>query len=371
MRNARIAIMGAALALAAACDREKTGSTESGAKDSAVDADPAPTPDAGTTADAEAPIPDAAMPDAAADAEPVCSCEGADDCCCGADCPWGRPAPWDGVDNLPLAGEAAPWARVNYLDMPRDAEHAELRGCDVVGVHRGSGLGALVGLAGGVGLSEFVQPNENGHIALLLLARAGGWQAGQHAGDLDRIRFGFFRGLQSEAEAGLLVDPASFVPGTMTPSVAVDVDVRPTGEASSATTPFPLSWALPEGPPLTLSTARFAGELYTDGYGFGLVNGALTGYVTRQPLLDVTTWILATCAEPEAAEWCEFAAALFPPGSTPDVALDQLLDVIGGFDAKVVDGTVTTCEPGMDECNAVSLCLLVEMQGEMPESIAP
>jgi hypothetical protein len=259
---------------------------------------------------------------------------------------------------------------VNYLDIPADAATAEMKGCAVVGANKGSGLGSLVGLAGGAGLSDFVQPDENGEIQIVILSQFEGWAEGETAGNVGTVDLNLFNGEQGEGEGEFLIDPRSFEEGTMNPLISFPgAQISATGQVSSPPARFALSLPILEGLAINieLASTQVLGEAYVDGSGIGLANGQLSGYLTRQAIIDLIAGIQAVCAGDMPPDFCDFVGGIIPPGSDPETALPLLLGLVGGFDAKVgEDGAATDCDPTPDtgDCNSVSVCLLVEMQGE-------
>ncbi len=99
----------------------------------------------------------------------------------------------------------------------------------------------------------------------------------------------------------------------------------------------------------------------------------LGGYLTRDGILDLIRGLQVACASEDAPSLCDQAGAIIGgPEDPPENALPILSQFIGGFDSKVEGNTPSECDPGTpDDCNAVSVCLLVEMGGTPIAGIAP
>jgi hypothetical protein len=262
---------------------------------------------------------------------------------------------------------------VNYINIPANEAEARTVGCDLIGAKNGTALGGLVSLAGGTGLAEYVLPDDQGNIQLLLLGRLAGAEAGEAFGATGPIDFQLFTGDQDGA-GGFTIDPVSFVSGTMDPLIHFpNTMIDAAGVITTEPSQFSLSLPLVDGLPLniTLNATNLPGfvGLGTGGVGFQMSDGTIQGYLTKAAIIDLIIGIQTVCGSASPPSLCDTVGGLIgAPGScTQDAcpALALIQGLIGNFEAKVgADGAPSACDPGTpDDCNAIGVCLQAEMEG--------
>ncbi|MEE2756859.1 MAG: hypothetical protein VYA30_09365, partial [Myxococcota bacterium] len=92
--------------------------------------------------------------------------------------------------------------------------------------------------------------------------------------------------------------------------------------------------------------------------GFDMSNGIITGYLTIDSLVSLVTSIVELCESPEAPSFCA-QAGMFLGGDPRMTVQTIILPILRGADSLVTETSVEG-DCGSDECNAVSVCLLVE-----------
>ena len=151
-------------------------------------------------------------------------------------------------------------------------------------------------------------------------------------------------------------------------SVAAD------GSLSGEPTTFFLNLPL-DGLPLELQLDKtdLTGTVFVDGPGFGLANGILGGYLSLDSILNLIVALQTVCAADTPPSLCDIAGGLIgAPGTPPEGALPLLTPLLGGFDVRLDNGTPSACDPlTPDDCNAISVCLLVGMEGIVLDGVAP
>ena len=276
----------------------------------------------------------------------------------------------DGAGDMTALGainEYGPSARVVSLAIPETPDAATEANCGLVGASNGSGLSALLDLVGGNGLDEFVQPDENGDISLLIFAQAEGMVEGSTVPGTDAVNMNLFVGAQSEA--GFMISKSSFVDGDPMNAPLItfqDAPVCDNGYMNAGPSVFSVDLPLVEGLPLNISLeeAALRGFLAVEGSGFNLTSGVVAGYLTRDTLLALVNGIITACAGENPPSLCDTVGPLL--GDDPEAGLELLLSFIGDFEATVeANGEVRTCDPAVpDDCNALGVCLQVELGAE-------
>ncbi len=265
------------------------------------------------------------------------------------------------TDPLPetAAGEWAPAARITSLNIPSTVEQATTAGCGTVGAMNGTGLSGLTMLLGS-GLDELVVPDENGDIQLLLLAHITGWEAGQTASQAGDITLNMYNGTPSEG--GFTVNPDSFVdPTDPTSGALISFDSTLAG-CAVATEPDNFSLTLPIAGldiAINLSQTQVTGDLAVAENGMNMSNGRITGYLTIDSIIELVEGIQALCMSEDAPSFCAQAGAVL--SGDPAMLTDQvILPILKGEDSLVTeDGVEGDCG---EDCNAVSVCILIEAE---------
>ena len=121
---------------------------------------------------------------------------------------------------------------------------------------------------------------------------------------------------------------------------------------------------------LRLSQTEISGFVTTDEVGFNMTEGVLGGYLTKDAIIELIDGINAVCdGSAEQPDLCSTVSSFLSGDAETDLAL--LVPIIGGFDSAVAaDGSTSACTDGPD-CNAISVCILVEMESASVPAIAP
>jgi hypothetical protein len=267
-----------------------------------------------------------------------------------------------------------PAARLTDLRGHNNPDVARRAGCLLFGERNGTGIGNLLALIGGV--ERYVQPDAEGRIQLIVLARADGWAEGAPVTTVGEVALQFFAGSQ-DASGGLLVEPASLRDGTWPSGSTIEFErtqVDPLGWIDTPARPFRLP--LPIFPGLLLelpiSGARVGGRLAVDPPGFAVRNGILTGYVVDADLRQVVTQVRDACRTESPPGICALIGGQIERPVEELYAL--ILGFVGGLDARWVAGVPSACEadgPPETACNAVSLCLSMTLDGAEIIGVAP
>lgn len=274
----------------------------------------------------------------------------------------------DGEPRLAEQTEFGPAARVVALEMPANAPEAEALGCRVVGRERGSALHGAFHFSGRA-LTSYVTPDANGDIEMTLLARMPEWQAGARVSELGTV------GLTLEEGArGADVEHFSVRSG----ATAVDFEPFPVAvDGTFETAPEYVSVLLPllygGQTVFTMENATLRGQLAVDGPGFAVKQARLEGYYTRDGVAESIRYMDAICSGSTPEDWCGEFRFIVPQGACMpfgdpgecDPFIDALSVVVGGFDAHVRPGEAPRACNSVagEDCNAVGVCLALEMTG--------
>jgi hypothetical protein len=276
------------------------------------------------------------------------------------------PDAWFVETPLGPVNEYGPSARLTDLRGHNNPDVARRAGCLLFGERNGTGIGNLLALVGGI--ERYVQPDADGRIQLLVLARAEGWAEGVPVTTLGEVELQFFAGAQ-DASGALLVEPASLRDGTWPSGSTIEFErTRVDGLGWIDTPARPFRLPLPIFPGLLLelpiSGARVGGRLAVDLPGFAVRNGILTGYVVDADLRQVVIQVRDACLAESPPGICALI------GGQIERPVDELyaliLGFVGGLDAWWVAGVPSACEadgPPETACNAVSLCLAMTLDG--------
>ena len=255
-----------------------------------------------------------------------------------------------------VAGDYAPASRVSKLDIPSDRAKAFEAGCDTVGNNNGSGLSGLLTFIGD--LSTLTQPDADGNYSLLLLFHLAGWAVGEEPGD--DLKLNLYVG-DTNADGGFVIDRDSFIDADPmnAPKLTFDGQVDECILQSDSGT-FELSLPLLPGLDLSfsLSEAKVKGRVAAAEKGFDMTQGTVTGYLTRDAVVQIVRAIKMACDGDNPPSLCSQGAALL--NQPEEQLVSTIVTLISGFDSLVTDaGVEGDCG---DECNAVSVCLVVESE---------
>lgn len=273
-----------------------------------------------------------------------------------------------GEPRLAEQTEFGPAARVVALEMPADPEAAEALGCRVAGVERGSILYGAFHFSGR-DLTSYVTARANGDIEMVLLARMPDWQAGVRVGELGSAGLGLDEGARG-------ADTEHF--SVRSVPASADFDPFPVAaDGTFETAPDFVSVRLPllygGRTVFTMQEATLRGRLAVDGPGFAMRQARLEGYYTRDGVAESIRDMDATCSGSAPEDWCDDFRLIVPPGACRpfgdaaacDLVIDALAIFVGGFDARVGPNMAPeACDSRIDQdCNAVAVCLALEMTG--------
>lgn len=339
------------------------------------------TPVGGSGGEGGTPLPP--PPAGCQEGDAVCTPGGPSQAICDTDpCDWPAEANW------------SPAARVTFINVPHDKDCAAAAGCRLIGTQNGTALAGLLPLLNqdapppppdeecpDSGLSAFVQPDETGDIQLILLSRLLGVPAGQPFAATANADLQLFTGDPGASPTEWTIDSASFEPNTENPLIhfagtSFDAEGRIHTPSSRFSLNIPVA-----GLAISLAlegsqVSGFAG-IGTGNVGFKISNGLIGGYLTEDSIVSLIVGLQASCAAEDPPEFCSQLNSILPPGScTPadcTTGISIITGILGKFEAKVdAAGTASACDPRTEgDCNAIGVCLQVEMQGTTITGISP
>ena len=272
-------------------------------------------------------------------------------------------------------GTWGPSGRIVSLSTPESPRAARQLGCQVFGENVGIGLSNLVLLAGG--LDQYLVPDESGQIPLHMVAVLEGFSGGDAISDRETFGLNLFYATLDESGETLLRrdaftdgDPDMTAVNNYTAAV-----VNSEGWFESTAGDFLLVTPVFEDLILafTIELASFTGKLKVDGDGVG-GEMLMTGYLTRSTLIGFLTDIRDECLGEDPPQLCNLIGGLINEDTTAEDLLDVGLGLINGFDANVTNGYPYSCGPNSPEareCNAASVCILLELEGSAVKGVAP
>ena len=264
--------------------------------------------------------------------------------------------------SLPVmaAGPWGPAGRIVRMDPPLNPAQAAEFGCEVHGHNRGSGLMGLITLLG-EDLTQQMQPNEEGEIALLLLAHLEPWPAGRTGGQVGSAALKVYDGDPDPDSPGeFLIDRDSFFDPDELRFLRAEFaatlegcDLVTTGGDFSLSLP---KFYIPGG--IRLSRTQVRAHIFAEEIGFSIRSGIITGYIQRETLTEAVVVLNGLCSEADPPEVCAQIGGIIEGDS--DDAVDLIFNLLGGADALVRDDVVRgNCA---DHCNAVSVCVQVRSE---------
>ena len=278
-----------------------------------------------------------------------------------------RVGPGD-TDALSCSGDYCPSARLSAFSLPMDAASATAGGCRLTSERNGTALGGLLMLVGGVDTNELVRPNpETGEIQLVLLNQLVGWESGSTGNEAGTLKADFFTGVQ-ENETEFMIDPVSLVDGE--PIIFFDGTTIVDGLYQTQPSDFIVDLPIADLPlQLRLSQAEVSGFVTVDEVGFNMTEGVLGGYLTKDAIVELIEGINTVCAADEPPSLCDSVGSFLSGNAEQDLGL--LLPILGGFDAAVAaDGSTSACSGDSPDCNAISVCVLLEMSSATITGVA-
>ena len=285
----------------------------------------------------------------------------------GTEMPPERVGPGD-TQALSCMGDYCPSARLSGLTLPQSPEDATAGGCRLASEKNGTAIGGLLMLAGGaIDTNEFVQPDEEGKIELVVLNHLVGWMGGATGNEAGSLTSNFYTGVQ-ETETDFSIDPVALDNGE--PIIFFNDTTITDGLYMTSPADFIVDLPIEELPlQLRLSQAEVSGFVSLDERGFNMSEGVLGGYLTRDAIIELIDGINTVCAGPDAPSLCDSVGSVLSGNAEADLGL--LLTILGGFDSAVApDGAVSACAGDSPDCNAVSVCILIEMSSATITGIA-
>lgn len=283
------------------------------------------------------------------------------------------PAPPEPAPGPPLASDGPydPMARISAVNIPRSTSRARESGCVLVGRRVGTGAANAITLLGGFG--QFLAPDPEGNVVLVLLLQAAGWVAGSSALDVDEIEVRFFVGEQVEPGAYVIARDA-FVGGDPARGPVTAFPSMPVDEGWFQSNPIPFEMPLPLGEgsfvPMQLDGTRIVGHMSTDGVGMTISDGLLMGYWTESSMLDLLAGVQTACASEVPPSLCTLIGGQLSPDRDIREVLDLIVGVVGGFDVHWDGSAPAECGDDGPACNALGVCLVLETEPVVVQGVA-
>ena len=281
-----------------------------------------------------------------------------------------EPTPIDAA--LGAQGEWGPAARMVSFDVPNNAREARSFGCLSQGANLGVGLGNIIILAGGI--EQFIRPDAEGQIALLILAQALGWEEGQSIDEVGEVDLRFFDGVGGP-EPGYQIARTSFAdedPAGEVLSQFPQASINTNGWLETSPGRFRLSIPAFEGLVLVLPIeyAVFSSRVRVDEPGMSL-SGVLTGYLEGSTIEGLIDTVRASCQSESPPQICGlFGSQIERPN---EELLPTILGFVQGYDARMEGGFPFPCDPADEEpesaCNVISVCIQMNMEGVAIEGV--
>ena len=270
----------------------------------------------------------------------------------------------DQPDNRPLPrqNQWGPAGRLSNLEVPSGPRQGGELGCRLPSRQGGSGLGTLLSLTGGRP-ADLVQPGEDGLVPVIVIGRVAGWREGQRVSQIRGAQFEWYDG--GGYPGDWYVEYESF-PGHnphATPLyVAEDVEIDPSGHMDAGPSDYAMPMRIGDADvQIPLAFVYLRGRLFVDGPGFGVRNGVVEGYLSRDALVEVVSSLQTTCTGERPPTICDALGPLLQPGVPPEELVERLLPIVGGFDARRRGGEWEACEG--EGCDHLGVCFGVEFEG--------
>jgi len=264
----------------------------------------------------------------------------------------------------------SPAARVVSLALPNSPDTAREMGCDVLGLKGGSGLAPIGRLLGDGGLEGLVTRGPDGHIDIVLLFQAEGFQSAPGA-----LALRTFYGDAASGSASFTVDPASVEDDGRTARIAwPEAAVSALGEFETEPLSFTLTLPLGLGLPLldlVLEHTSVRGRAATEAVGFSLAETFIEGYLSRDSLLTLIDGLKSACSQTPPPAFCDGLRAFLNPTAPPEMTLNILLAFFGGYDVGVAATGPVECSAAARDCNAIGVCLKLTAEGVSIDGLTP
>jgi len=213
-------------------------------------------------------------------------------------------------------------------------------------------------LAGDVDTNEFVTPDGDGEIQLVLLNHLSGWAEGMSGNNAGSFRSNFYTGIQGANDFS--IDPVS-IDDAGEPLIYFDGTKVIDGLYQAPAADFIVDLPVADLPlQLRLSQTEVNGFVTTDEVGFNMTEGVLGGYLSRDAIIELIEGINTVCASDEPPSLCDTVSSFLSGDAEADLGL--LVPILGGFDSSLSGDSVSACAGDSPDCNAISVCILIEME---------
>lgn len=258
---------------------------------------------------------------------------------------------------LGCTGDYCPAARISMMTVPESAREATTGGCRLLGSGNGSAFNGL-SLLSGLSINELVQPDANGDTPLYVLNYLSGWSMGQTGNQAGALTSQFFQGELDQNGSSFISSSSLNDQGDALISLSTEVI---DGLYYTAPSRFNLSFPFVNDLQLNiiLEQTSIYGLLELDEIGFNLSDGVIQGYLTQDGIRSLIQNIQSACAMENPPSLCATIGSFL----NGDIASGEslIVSILGGYEVAVsAEGVVSEC-PNSSDCNAVGVCLLVEM----------
>ena len=263
-------------------------------------------------------------------------------------------------DTAPLScgGDYCPASRLSVLEFSSSAAQTAEWGCQLIG--DGTSVSGFLTLFGSNSFTELLSPDESGQIPLLMLAHFEGWSMGATGNEAGPITMSWYQGapgqdgyyyIDAQALGPMGEARSSFPQSTITDGLLV----TPESTLSLGIQAMLIG-------PLRFKYTTLIADLSVAQGGAMLTNGTLSGYITRDGLIESLEELYALCGigqEPIGTppDYCDTLGGFVTGDPESDVAL---FATFFSFDTIIDDTGRAPCEGG--DCNAGSVCARFEME---------
>lgn len=272
---------------------------------------------------------------------------------------------WLGLSACDSPQSWGPAGRMVKFASPQTPLAAREAGCFSYGLNLGAGVDSLALLSGGI--DQYYTADRHGEIHIVTLAQAYGWQKDLSPQEQE-FDLRLYRGEQDEKQRFRVALP-SFVgndpdnePVSVFRHLHISDDGWVEGDSDS------IEWTIPVLDDyvvyLKLRANILSGAMSVDGKGLHF-SGNITGYFTRDDIVQGINQMLDRCykdPQPHKPRICRATAGFITPETSDEEKVRLFAQVVGGLDTMFENGTPSFCE-NPAECNAVSACFLVDLEG--------
>lgn len=255
----------------------------------------------------------------------------------------------------------SPAGRLISLDAPESPTAARGAGCTVLGAYAGSGLGSLAILSGG--LDQNFKANGAGEVGMVLVGEVENFSL------TEPMSMNILMGGQDEensftkdAPADSIVDPEDV--NAKFDNIILDDDGWFDAVTQQLRLPVPILEDFMVAAGINAATMSGQMDVTEDGLNF---NGLLMGYLPAEEVMKIATSLIAACGWDETPIICDITAGQITATTEPEAAYDIIVGFMGHYDVRIEDGVPVDCDVDAAEsdpngCNALGVCLEVEME---------